>query len=336
MDSPVQADELIDVHVHFLPEALLDGLRARGDSPKLVDTADGTILDYGGGYIERLGDAARDLERLLVAMDRSGVTRSVVSINQPGVVGMALADAINIARDANDELLDRVSANRGRLAGLGTLPLQDTDAAVAELERIAGAGLSGAIIVSNVSGTPISEPRFAPLFGAAEQLDVPLLLHPILPVDSERFRPFDLTVPLGFLLDTTMAATHLVLGGLYDRHPRLRLVLGHAGSLLPQIAGRIDLEAERNPRVRGALSVLPSEHLKLMYTDTVAGWAATVRSALSLFGGDRVMFGSDYPFWDQQPSVDVVSELARSGELPDALCAKTAIEVFRLQQAVRT
>lgn len=335
VDSREPTSELIDVHVHFLPQALIDGLRARGDSPKLLDTADGTILDYGGGYIERIGDAARDLDRLLTAMDRTGVTRSVVSINQPGVVGMAAADAINIARDANDELLDRVSAHNGRLAGLGTLPLQDTDAAVAELERIASAGLSGAIIVSNVSGAPISEPRFASLFGAAEQLDVPLLLHPILPVDADRFRPFDLTVPLGFLLDTTMAATHLVLGGLYDRHPRLRLILGHAGSLLPQIAGRLDLEAERNPGVRGSLSVLPSEHLKLMYTDTVAGWAPTVRSALSLFGGDHVMFGSDFPFWDQQPSVRDISELDRSGELPDALRAATAIEVFRLEQAVR-
>lgn len=324
--------ELIDVHAHFLPQALIDGLRARKDPPNLTEGDTGPVVNYGGGYIERLKETARDLDRLLAAMDRNQITRSVISINQPGVVGMPLDEAVSVARAANDELLDRVRGSAGRLVGLGTLPLHDPPAAVDELERIASVGLSGAIIVSNVGGKFISEPEFLELFEAAERLDVVLLLHPILPVASELFRPFDLTVPLGFLVDTTIAVIRLVLGGLYDRHPRLKLLLGHAGSLLPQIAGRIDLEAERNPGVRGSLSVLPSRHLSLLYTDTVTGSAAAVRSALSLFGSERVMFGSDYPFWDQEPLVSVIEELSQAGELPEGLRAATAMQVFGLER----
>lgn len=330
-DSRHGGHRLIDVHAHFLPQALIDAFRARTESPRLVDTAEGTILDYGQGYTEPIGDTAGDLDLLLRAMDRSRVAMSVISINQPGVVGMPAAEAVAVARDANDELLDRVTNNPSRLAGLGTLPLQDADAAAAELERMVSAGLSGAIIVSNVSGTSIADPQFEAVFEAAERLEAPLLLHPILPMGAERFKPYGLTVPLGFLFDTTMAATHLVLGGIYDQHPRLRLILGHAGSLLPQIAGRIDLEAERNPAVRGRLSVLPSQHLKRMYTDTVGGWAPAVRSALSLFGAKHVMFGSDFPFWDQSPAVDVISKLACAGELLEGVESENAIRLFGLE-----
>lgn len=321
---------LIDVHAHFLPQALISALRGRAESPKLVGVGDETILDYGQGYIERIGRPTGDIDRLMRAMDRNGVATSVVSINQPGVVGMPASEAAVIAKDVNDELLGHVSNNASRLAGLGTLPLQDPDAAVAELERITGTGLSGAIVFSNVNGTSIAEPQFRPIFEAAEHLEAPLLLHPVLPIGAEKFQCYDLTVPFGFLVDTTMTAIQLILGGVYDRQPKLKLIIGHAGSLLPQIAGRIDLEAERNPAVRGRLTDLPSKHLKLMYTDTVGGWAPAVRSALSLFGASHVMFGSDFPFWDQGPSVAIMSELADTAEPPEGVVAENAIRLFRL------
>lgn len=322
---------LVDVHAHFLPRTLIGALRDRAGPPRIVETPDGTILEYGQGYVERIGDGAGSIDPLLGAMDRHGVAMSVVSINQPGVIGIPTADAVALARDANDELLDQVENHRGRLAGLGTLPLQDAGAAVAELERVMGAGLSGAMIVSNVDGASIAASKFQPVFEAAERLGAPLLLHPILPVAADRFRRYELTVALGFLFDTTTAATQLVLGGVYERHPRLTLILGHAGSLLPQLAGRIDLEARRNPAVRGRLSVPPSEHLRLIYTDTVCGWPPALRSALALFGATRVMFGSDFPFWDHEPSIEVLSELARAGRLAAGVRADNATRIFRLE-----
>ncbi len=296
---------LVDVHAHFLPRTLIGALRDRAEPPRIVETRDRTVLEYGQGYVERIGEGAGNIDPLLCAMDRHGVVMSVVSINQPGVIGIPTADAVALARDANDELLDQVANHRGRLAGLATLPLQDADAAVAELERVMAAGLSGAMIVSNVDGASIAGSKFQPVFEAAERLGAPLLLHPILPVGADRFRRYELTVALGFLFDTTMAATQLVLGGVYERHPELALVLGHAGSLLPQLAGRIDLEARRNPAVRGRLSVPPNEHL-------------------------RLMFGSDFPFWDHKPSIEAISELARAGHLPAGVRADNAARVFQL------
>ncbi len=331
MTTPEPAvDVLVDMHAHFLPATLVAALRRRSEPPRVYDVDGSAVLDYGHGGAERIGDAAGDVDRVLAGMERNGIALTVLSINQPGVIGLPIADAVPIAREANDELVGLIAAHPGRLAGLATLPLQDPDAAVAELERAVGAGLRGAMILPNVEGTSIAEPQFAPLLAAAARLDVALLLHPTMPWGADRFRHDGLIGALGYLFDTTTATTQLVLRGLYDRHPELKLVLCHAGSLLPQLVGRIDLEASRDI-VKSTLSVPPSEHFKLLYTDVVCGWAPALTSALSLFREDRIMFGSDFPFWQPEDSLAVTAELAKTQALPAGVASATAAGVFGLQ-----
>jgi aminocarboxymuconate-semialdehyde decarboxylase len=126
----------------------------------------------------------------------------------------------------------------------------------------------------------------------------------------------------------------LVLGGLYERHPDLKLVLAHAGSLIPQLVGRIDYEAARMENGMGVLTDPPSEHLRKLYTDTVCVWPSALRNTLAFLGPDHVMVGTDYPFWDPQLTFDTIAELRLAPDDEHRLRRGTAEAVFRLETAV--
>ena len=168
------------------------------------------------------------------------------------------------------------------------------------------------------------------MFDTAARLRAPLYIHPTFPLTAETVSAYALIPTLGFLFDTTTAALRLVLDGLFARHPDFSLVLAHAGSLLPQLAGRIDYEAERHLYVngRGALKVDPSEHLRLLYTDTVCVWPPALRSALELVGTDRMMFGSDYPFWAPAPSFDTLAAAGLSESELEKIRSENARRLF--------
>jgi predicted TIM-barrel fold metal-dependent hydrolase len=256
----------------------------------------------------------------------------VLSINQPGVIGLPPGQAGRVARAANDELAELAAGSGGRVRGLATLPWQCPVEAAAELRRAVGLGLRGAMACSNVAGRALDEPEFAPVFAAAEEQEVPLLLHPTLPLCVPTLGDYGLACPVGFLVDTTTAVLRLILSGLFDRQPRLKLVICHAGGLLPQLAGRLDLEQRRGILSgghdrRGRLS---SDYLSLLYTDTAGGSPAAVESALQLFGPNHVMFGSDAPFWNHADGLQLLDQLAVAPAQLDDIRGRTAVELFGL------
>jgi predicted TIM-barrel fold metal-dependent hydrolase len=301
---------VIDVHTHYLPRELIAALAARRELPRISDGANGArLIEYGTGNVHPMLPAMGDLELRLADMDRQGIDVAVVGVNVPGVDWFPAADGPAVARAVNDELADLVAANPGRIAAMATLPLQAPEAAASELERAARAGLCGAMIYSNAAGTPLDAPEARVVFEVAAALDMPLFIHPTFPLSAATVDAYALMPTLGFLFDTTTAVLKLVLGGLYERHPDLRLVLAHAGSLIPQLVGRIDYEAARMENGMGVLSEPPSEHLRRLYTDCVCAWPPALRSTLAFLGPDRVMVGTDYPFWDPQRTLDTVEEL---------------------------
>jgi aminocarboxymuconate-semialdehyde decarboxylase len=172
------------------------------------------------------------------------------------------------------------------------------------------------------------------VFDTAAELDVPIFVHPTYPLSAATLDAHALIPTLGFLVDTTTAALRLVLDGLYERHPGFKLVLAHAGSLLPQLAGRVDYEAERAPNGTGALSVRPSEHLRLIYTDTVCVWQPALRSALDLVGDEHMMFGSDYPFWDPRRTLATLADAGLDAVTAARVSSRNARAVYGLDAAV--
>jgi aminocarboxymuconate-semialdehyde decarboxylase len=319
---------LVDVHTHFLPRALADALEHRVDFPRLERQAGAGYIHYGAGSGHVLLPEMEQIDLRMADMERQGIDAAVLCVNVPGVDGFEPADAVAVARDANDELADLVRAHGGRLAALAVLPAVDPVAAAAELERAVAAGLCGASIFSNVRGQPLDAPGMGAIFDAAAELDVPLLLHPTFPLAAATVDAYALVPTLGFLFDTTTAVLRLVLGGLYERHPGFKLVVPHTASLIPWLVGRIDYEAERMPNGTGALSVRPSEHLRLLYADLVCDWPPAVRMLVDFLGAGRVMFGSDYPFWDPARSVSAL-EAVELAPADDALVrAGTAQRLF--------
>jgi aminocarboxymuconate-semialdehyde decarboxylase len=287
----------VDVHVHHLPAALVEAYGRRSEPPCLVDGR----VDMGGGLAYPLFPEMLDASRRLELMDADGIAVSVVSVTPPGVSDAA------VARDCNDEL----AALGDRLPALAMLPAAQPEQAAEELARAVSLGLRGGTLYSNVDGRRLEE---SVIFDAAEELDVPLVLHPTTLAGLD-IRGYALTTTLGFLVETALTTLQLVLGGLFDRHPSLKLVVPHLGSVLPFLLGRIDYEAANVPGGTGALSEPPSEHLRRLYVDSVCAWPPALRLALEVFGEERVLFGSDAPFWRVPDGVETVRAVGAAAEI---------------------
>jgi predicted TIM-barrel fold metal-dependent hydrolase len=320
----------IDVHTHYLAASLVKALERRTELPRISGGPEGRQIEYGEGNIHPVLAAMGDVELRLHEMDEQGIDVALLSINIPGVDWFPAADGPSVAREVNDELTDLVRKHPDRFAALATLPLQAPEAAASELERAMASGFRGAMIYSNVAGGSLDDPRLRVVFDAAARLQAPIYIHPTFPLTASTVDAYALIPTLGFMFDTTTAALRLVLDGLYERHPDFRLVLAHAASLLPQLAGRIDYEAERHSNGRGVLSLNPSEHLRLLYTDSVCVWPPALRSTLELVGAERVMFGSDYPFWDPQRTFDTLQDAGLSHADLSAIRSDNARRLFRL------
>lgn len=303
---------VVDIHTHYVPPSLVRAFEQRTEPPRIFEGPSGRLLQYGDRMARPISPEMIDLGRKLEKMDEDGIGFAVLTVNIPGVDWFPAVDAASIARDANDELIEAARAHPDRLAALATLPSQIPDQAASELKRAVSLGLRGAHIYSNVAGRSLDEPSFRVLFDTAAALGVPLSLHPTYPLCAAAVDAYALVPVLGYLVDSTTAVLRLVLDGLYERHPDFKLVLAHAGSLIPYLVGRIDYESTRTG-LTGALSVPPSEQLRLVYTDHICVWPPALRLAVDFFGGEKVMFGTDQPFWDPKRAFDTLA----AAELPE-------------------
>jgi predicted TIM-barrel fold metal-dependent hydrolase len=317
------------MHTHFLTTALADAMRKREELPQIVRRDGREFVAYAPGVAYPLVTDMIHLDEKLARIDAAGIDFAILSANIPGVDFFDAAEAPALARAVNDELLDCVARHPSRLAALATLPLQAPDAAAEELERAVGLGLKGAMSYANVAGRPLDEPEFRVFFAAAAELDVPVLLHPTRPIYSQNIDVHSLVPVVGFMFETTVATLRLVYDGLYDRHPDLKLILGHTGSLLPQLAGRIDYEGSRLGA--GADLQTPTlEALGRLYTDTISAWPPALRSALDLLGPEQVLFGSDAPFWEPERTYAPLDQLGLSSDIADAIYWGNSARLFGL------
>ena len=323
---------VVDVHTHYLPAALVGALEARDELPKITRDGDRRLIHYGAGNVHPMLPAMGDIDRRLADMDAQGIDLAVLSVNVPGADWFPVVDGPAVARDINDELADLVARHPERLAAMACLPMQAPEAAAAELERTHALGFRGGMIFSNAGGEPLDAPDKAVVFDVAARLDSPIYVHPTYPLTAATVDAYALIPTVGFLFDTTTAALRLVFGGLYERHPDFKLVLAHVASLVPFIVGRIDYEAERHRDVGGwgALSAPPSEHLRLLYTDVVSVWPPAVRITVEFLGAERVMYGSDYPFWDPVRSTEALVASDFDDATVRAVEHETAEAVFGL------
>lgn len=286
---------IIDFHNHYYPPAYLDALRTKGTSVTVgVDSEGNPLLYYPGDY-NIVVRGHRDIEYREQVLAELGVDQQVVTLTTPGTHVETTARAAELARLVNDEFAE-VVATRRRFRALATLPLNDPAESARELERaVTKLRLPGAMLFSNVNGVALADRRFWPLYERADELGAVLYIHPNHPVSVEAMTEYWLMPLVGFLMDTTLAAAHLVFAGVTERFPRIRWVLGHLGGAIPYLAERLDRGFHAFKECREHLATPPSGHLKRFYLDTVNFDPNALKLAVAFAGADRVMAGSDYP-----------------------------------------
>ena len=287
---------IVDFHNHYYPPVYVDALKSSTSSVKVTYDSDGNpCVHYPGDY-NILVPGHRDIAYRQRVLDEHGVTTQVLSFTTPGVHVESPALALEMARGINDAFAQAVRERKGRFTALATLPLNDPAASVRELERaMEGLGLPGAMVFSNVNHVALADERYEPLWKKANELDAVIYIHPTDPAGVEAMLDYWLMPLVGFLMDTTRAAAHLVFSGIVVRYPRIRWVLTHMGGAVPYLAERFDRGYRAFADCRKHIDRPPSEFLKLFYYDTVNFNPSNVRLALDFAGPDRIVAGSDYP-----------------------------------------
>lgn len=305
MTAPADA---IDVHSHLYPPRYVALLRARGAVPRIVRHAGqdrivilpGEDADASTAAGRPIGSEYWDSARKLAYMDRHGIAASLASPANPWLDFLPGPEAAPIAAAVNEDMEAVCEGSAGRLYGLGVLPTRDPALAAAELGRIAQMPhLRGAIIGTRGAGQGLDDPALEIVWQAAERHALMLFVHPHYGLGNEALGGFGHALPLalGFPFETTAALARLILCGALDRSPGLRLMAAHAGGVLPTLAGRLDacVASDQHSPVR--LRHPPSDYLRRLDYDAIGYQAATLAALASLVGIERIMFGTDHPFF---------------------------------------
>ena len=317
-----------------MPHALERALEKRERSPRIFARDRTRVIEYGAGSMTPITRGFTEIDEILLRMDEAHIDHAVLSVTIPGVDWLAPEEAEEVAISANEETAGVVGKHPDRFSGLATVPLQAPERAVRVLQRAAGLGLKGAMVYSNVAGEHIDDPSRRVFFDAAATLGMPVMLHPTYPLCAQSVMTGGLMEMAGFLFDTAAAALRLVFDGLYERHPHFKFVVPHTGSVIPWLLGRIDMVAGARPGASGAISVAPSEHIKKFYVDTVTGTAESVDFCRHFFGIDRIMHGTDHPFWPMSSGQKLLDALQLSGEERAKIEHENAARLFNLHVGI--
>jgi 5-carboxyvanillate decarboxylase len=330
----------------FAPPEVLDHYRALLRDGSYHDpgfrSLCGFYLGNPGPRIKEVIARMTDLGDLrLKDMDDTGIARQILSLTSPGVQVFDAPLAVALARSSNDFMVDAIRKYPDRFSGLAAIAPQDPAAAAKELERgVVSLGLKGAILNSHTRGEYLDDQKFWPIFEAAAALDVPVYLHPNTPSRAmiEPFieRGLDGAI-FGFAVETGLHVLRLILGGVFDRFPRLRLVLGHLGEGLPYWLFRIDfmhnrmVTANRYASVR-KLQRKPSDYIRenIFVTTSGMAWEPPILYAQSVLGMDRVLYAMDYPYQFVAEEVAVTDNLPISDAGKKQLYQSNAERVFKL------
>ena len=295
MDPP----SCIDIHAHYYPDSFIQLMAEEGASAGASVTraeGQGPVLDVGILHAGPLAPKFIDLDLRIAEMDAQGVDMQALSLTQPMVYWAGGDLSRRLTETFNDALAEAHQAHPERLVGLATLPIQEPDLAIAELDRLATLpGIKGIYLATRVLERELSDTAFFPVYERIEALGWPLFLHPLEVIGAERLRPYFLTNLLGNPFDTAVAAAQLIFGGVLDRFTGLEVCLPHAGGAFPYLVGRLNHGWKVRPECRH-LEQGPLSYLRRFHYDTISHSEEALAFLIGLVGPERVMVGSDYCF----------------------------------------
>jgi aminocarboxymuconate-semialdehyde decarboxylase len=252
-------------------------------------------------------EAIIEIEKRLAAMDAQAIDMEVLSVN-PNWYGRDRDLAAQVVKIQNEKMAELCAAKPDRFAGFASLTLQAPDLAVRELEMaVKKQGLKGAAIGGTVNGMAFSDPKFHPVWAKAEELGMPLFIHPqgVPELAKQVAGNGWLSNAIAYPVETTIALSHMIFEGTFDKFPKLKVIAAHGGGYLPSYADRSDHACLVNPAACNAdikLQKKPTEYLKQIYFDSLVFTPEAIRHLVAQVGAGQVVLGSDYPFpWELHP-----------------------------------
>lgn len=343
----------IAVEEHVYTQGYLDYLRSRKEWPKREPSpgeeaafereewAPGNYRKYPIGRPTMLEQVD---EVRLKTMDDIGVDMQVLSLAFPSVEFFDAKDATQVAALVNDELAEIVKRHPTRYTALAAIAPQDPEAAAAELDRaVRKLGFKGTMITGSVQNEYIDRKKFWPIFAKAEELDVPIYIHPKMPpanmIEQYMEYPGLAQAMLGFSADASLHAMRVILSGVLDEYPGTKIVLGHMGEALPFWLWRLDsrlrevMKSEKEAADHYKdFKKTPSQYFRENFYVTTSGmfWAPTLEFVSKVFGADRIMYATDYPFELGEDLTTFVEEADLTAEDKENIWHRNAEKVFKL------
>jgi aminocarboxymuconate-semialdehyde decarboxylase len=294
----------IDVHAHYVPPQLIAAIKSKGSAIGVrLAPADGgkeaLAFDYGfrvRPFFPRLIEPVAERRKW---MDEQHIDHQIVG-TWPDIFGYGLPRDACIAwhRMLNDTLAEWTADNSKKFSWISSLPLIDAEAAAEELERSAGIGAIGAIISSNIEDVNLGEIALDPFWRKAEALGFPILIHPVNAAPAPRTVKFALAQIALYTYDTTLGVGSLLMSGVMDRFPNLKLLWSHGGGTFPYLAGRFDVMHKRMDKAsqKNVAAKTPSAYATQMTYDSIVHAPKALRFLIDIAGVGNVLLGTDYSF----------------------------------------
>ncbi len=286
-----------DLHTHYYPTIYFDTIRDLPSEFSFDKSPSGqTIIKYRGARFFGVTPPMTDVAQRLEDMDRVGIDVEVVSLSTPNVFFTDANHQPEIARMVNDSYAELIAKHPTRFKGFASIPMDVPDAALDELHRaIDELKLNGVILLSNIGGKPLTSPEYRSFFAEANRMKLCILLHPMLPANTEPFREYVLGPIVGFMFDTTLAVARMCFDGMFREFPNIRWIVAHLGGAVPYLMERMDNGWRDFSECRAKIDELPSNYLKKLYYDTVNFNPHLLNLVREMIGSDHMVMGSDYP-----------------------------------------
>lgn len=328
--------KVIDMHTHVVPKEFIDQLSKKDLGATIKEDENGKYISFSTGGRHPYAPCFYDMESRIRDMDDGHIDIQGLSVSpRLFYYEFPIETTAEVAALCNDGIQNIVEEHGDKFFPIGTVPLQNTEAAVKELRRISREyGFRSIQIGTEVNGKTIAEPELIPFYEAVAEEDMTILIHPFAYGEQKFMDKYYLNNFVGNPLYTTLAAAHLIFSGILDKFPTLRIVLCHGGGFLPYQIGRFDHGFKERKEPKENISKLPSYYYeKNFYFDTVLHSDKALKCLVELAGSEKVMLGSDYPYdmADHAPYKTVRGLDLKDDDLTNLLYANTE-KVFGLSR----
>ena len=306
----------VDFHTHFIPQhlpALAEKYGAEGWPTLIHDAPCQADIYFAGKHYRRIDDRSWDPQRRLKDMETEGIDVQVLSpIPVTFAYNFSAQGVLELAQMQNEEIARAVSVAPQRFIGLGTVPLQDAERAAVEVRRVVRElGLAGVEIGTNVQGKNLDDEELEPFWQTCVEVGAAVFVHPASVLAPERTKKYRMEYSIGYTTETGIAAASIIMSGLLDRYPGLRLCFAHGGGILPWLLPRLDQTWRAFEDVRANMASRPSDVAKRLTYDTLTYDAMNLRLLIERLGVEQFVMGSDYPFpLREAPAGKVIDDLA--------------------------